>query len=139
MLGIIGSDRKVFPPYWVKGMLQIAHYKEILAHKVFLAFNATYGEGNWVWTQNGAPCHTSRATQKYLQRKLGSNRFWSKLWSPNSPNLNLLDYYIWSTVEREAYGNYHSSVAALRASVEEAWKNISANTQVSLLQVPCQN
>ncbi len=78
MLGVVGSDGKDFLPYWIKGNLDMVQYKDLLAHKVFPALNTTNGQGNWVWTQDGVPCHTSRCTQVYLQKKLGSNGFWSK-------------------------------------------------------------
>ncbi len=133
MLSVVGSDGKIFPPYWVNGTLQSPQYKNILAHKVFLVLDSTYGVGNWVWTQDGAPCHTSMDIQQYLERKLGSNGFWSKkIWPPNSPNLNPLDYFVWSAVETKACSNYHSSVAALKQSVEEEWNNISAGTLKSV-------
>ncbi|QQP54862.1 Transposable element tcb1 transposase, partial [Caligus rogercresseyi] len=50
---------------------------------------ATYGHNGYIWTQDGAPAHTSKAIQKYLENKLGSKGFWSKeMWPPSSPNLN---------------------------------------------------
>ncbi len=128
MLGVVGSDGKAFPPYWTKGILETKQYKNLIAHKVFPALDPTYGVGNWIWTQDGAPCHMSKATQRYLERRLESEGFWSKeCWPPNSPNLNPLDFYVWGAVESKACATYHSSVDALKASVEEKWANMSAD------------
>ncbi len=89
MLDVAGLDGKAFSQYWIQGNLDTVQYKHLLTHKVFPALNATYGQGNWVWTQDGVPCHTSRCTQAYLQKKLESNGFWSKsIWPANLPNLN---------------------------------------------------
>lgn len=129
MLGIVGSDGKAFPPVWIQETLSTPQYKSILSRKVFPILNATYGVGNWVWTQDGAPCHTSNATQKYLEAKLGSKGFWSKeLWPPNSPNLNPLDYYVWSAIERKACRTYHKNVGELKASVEAEWASMDEAT-----------
>ena len=129
MLGVVGSDGKAFPPYWVDGTMDAAKYKKFLAYKVFPALDATYGCDGWIWTQDGAPAHTSKAIQSYLVRRLGSRGFWSKTeWPPNSPNLNPLDFFIWGAVERTACATYHSSVAELKKSVEEHWAKMPSAT-----------
>ncbi len=83
MMGIIGSDRKAFPPIWIKDTLDTTQDKYILSGKVLPMLNSMYGAGNFVWAQDGVPAHTSKATQKYLETKLGSGGFWSKeMWPP---------------------------------------------------------
>ncbi len=72
MLGIIMSDGKMLPLIWYEGTMDMTKYKNILARKVFLVLDATYGCGGYVWTQDGAPCHTSRITQYHIERRLGS-------------------------------------------------------------------
>ena len=95
MLGIIGSDRKAFPPIWIKDTLDTTQDKYILSGKVLPMLNSMYGAGNFVWAQDGVPAHTSKATQKYLETKLGSGGFWSKkMWPPSSQNLNPLEYHV---------------------------------------------
>ncbi len=91
MLSIVGANGQMFPPFWTKGTTSSTQYKSLLVHKVFPALDKAYGIGNCCWTQDGAPCHTSNSTQKYIKYKLGSKGFWSKyIWPPNSPNLGLL-------------------------------------------------
>ncbi|XP_059096131.1 uncharacterized protein LOC131890740 [Tigriopus californicus] len=90
MLGAVGSDGKAFLATWVKGTVDTAKYKNLLANNVFPALNRTYGIGKWTWTQDGAPAYTSKA---YISIMLGSKGFWPKeLWPPKSPNLNPLDF-----------------------------------------------
>ncbi len=127
MLGYIRSDGKAFPPVPIQGTLGTANYKRVLAHKVFPTLDATYGPGGWTWIQDGASCQTSKKTQAYILQCVGSGGFWSKvLWPPNFPNLNPLDFHIWSTAERVACAHHHSSVANLEKSVEEHWAKMSA-------------
>ncbi len=78
MLGVVGSDGKVFPPFRTNRTVDTVQYKYLLSHKVFPALNSTYGSRNWCWIQDGAPSHTSKATQEYIAGKLGSKGFWSK-------------------------------------------------------------
>ncbi|QQP55556.1 Putative transposable element [Caligus rogercresseyi] len=132
MLGVVGSDGKTIPPIWIKGNLNASMYKHILAHQVFPALDATYGQGNWVWTQDGAPSHTSDAVQKYIISKLSSKGFWSKeMWPPSSPNLNPLDYFVWTHVEQRACATSHPNVDALKASVNKVWAAMNTNDIVN--------
>ena len=126
MLGIVCSDGKALPSIWIKGNLNGKQYKQILGRKVFPALNSTYGHGQWVWQQDGAPCHTSNDVQKYLMSKLVSEGFWPKdFWPPSLPNLNPLDYHVWMLIEDKACANAHSSVDDLKKSVEAVWNSLS--------------
>ena len=126
MLGVICSDGKALPPVWIKGNMDGPMYKNILSRKVFPVLDATYGKGGYVWTQDGASCHTSNVVQKYLKRRLGSKGFWSKeIWPPNSPNLNPLDFSVWAHVESRACHDPHPNVDSLKAAVNLQWSNLS--------------
>lgn len=48
--------------------------------------------------------------------------FWSKeFWPPNSPDLNPLDYYVWSVIERVTNKSRHPNVTSLRTAIEAAF------------------
>ena len=48
----------------------------------------------YIFQQDGAPAHTARATQNWLQTNFPD--FTAKdLWPPNSPDLSPLDYHVW--------------------------------------------
>ena len=52
---------------------------------------------NFVFQQNGAPAHSSRLAQEWIERH--SPEFVKKdQWPPNSPDLNLLDYHVWGAM-----------------------------------------
>uniref|UniRef100_A0A914D715 Transposase n=1 Tax=Acrobeloides nanus TaxID=290746 RepID=A0A914D715_9BILA len=42
----------------------------------------------------------------------------------NSPDLNVLDYSLWSILEAEACSKPHQSIDALKKSLVKAWNNI---------------
>ncbi len=125
LFGFVGSDGKIFPPVWVRTPMDSVQYKAILVRKVFPILDATYGKGNYIWTQDGASCHTSNLILNYLRNRLGSSGYWSKgIWPPNSCNLNPLDFSIWNQVEMEACKVSHNSKESLKAAVEEAWNSM---------------
>jgi len=63
--------------------------------------------------QDGAPCHTTRQNMKFLKKTFGCrfmSRFSAKYgglidWPPNSPDLSVLDFSIWSLVKQYVYAS----------------------------------
>ena len=52
-------------------------------------------------------------------------RFWSKeLWPPSSPDLNRMDFSVWSMLETEACRSPHTTVESLKVSLVKAWAKI---------------
>uniref|UniRef100_A0A914DXP3 DDE-1 domain-containing protein n=1 Tax=Acrobeloides nanus TaxID=290746 RepID=A0A914DXP3_9BILA len=45
-------------------------------------------------------------------------------WAPNSPDLNVMDYSIWSILEAEACSKPHQSIDGLKKSLVKAWNKI---------------
>ncbi len=126
--GFVGSDGKAFPGVWIKGNLDAAGYKSILIRKVIPILDATYGAGNYIWTQDGASVHTANSVLKYLESKLRSRGFWSKgIWPPNSCNLNPLDYSVWDNVDKKANNIYHPNITSMKTAVEREWNSMDAS------------
>jgi len=57
-----------------------------------------------VFQQDGAPAHRARDTVAFLEREM-PDFIPSTLWPPNSPDLNPVDYSIWSVLQV-----YHSGI-----------------------------
>jgi len=53
---------------------------------------------------------------KRVARCFGQKKFWLS----NSPDLNSLDYYVWSVVERVTNKSRHPNVTSLRTAIEAA-------------------
>jgi len=74
-----------------------------------------------------APAHMSHLVQNWLSDNI--DMFWSKeFWPPNSPDLNLLDYYVLSVVESVTNKSKHLNVTSLRAAIEAAFADIDSVT-----------
>ena len=75
--------------------------------------------------QDGATCHTAKSTLAYLKSLFG-NRIISGNrsgvpdfpWSPNSPDLNPLDFFLWGYCKDSVYKNSPGTLDELKAEVE---------------------
>uniref|UniRef100_A0A914E9X0 Uncharacterized protein n=1 Tax=Acrobeloides nanus TaxID=290746 RepID=A0A914E9X0_9BILA len=80
--------------------------------------------------QVGAPSHKAEETPnlirdnvpEFIEVDISPQRDNGE-WPPNSPDLNVMDYSIWSILE--ACSKLHQSIDALKKSLTKAWNNIS--------------
>lgn len=94
MLGVVGSDGSRMDPVWFPQGYRLTgrDYVEVLEKNVKPFIESVVGNAPYVFQQDGAPAHTSKVAQEWLNANL---RFWDKnLWPPQSPDLNPLDYAI---------------------------------------------
>lgn len=76
-------------------------YLNILKNVIKPWIDANYLEGGYVWQQDSASLHKSRAMQIWCSEHFEG--FWP--WTmrpPSSPDLLPLDYAVWGEVERKA-------------------------------------
>ena len=112
----------IFVPQGVK--IDAKTYIESILVPMTSAAKEHFGDRPWTFQQDGASSHTAKTTQLWCKQHLP--RFWSKeILPPSSPDLNVLDFCLWSVLESEACAKQHSSVEMLRASLTRAWDNIS--------------
>jgi hypothetical protein len=127
MFGLIGSDGKKMPAHFFPAGTKVnsEEYIHVLETVVKPWIQRNYGlKGDYVLQQDGAPCHTSKRTQKWLADN--GVKFWPKeIWPPNSPDLNPLDFSVWAYVARKACRQPHSNIESLQASVRSAWRTMS--------------
>ena len=77
-------------------------------------YNQVAGCRPWMRQQDSAPAHKSKETQAWLQKECYDFVPFSH-WSPSSPDLNPLDYFVWSYVENMTSHNTKASlIAAIR-------------------------
>ena len=51
-----------------------------------------------------------------------------EFWPPSSPDLNPMDFSIWSILEKKACASSHSNAKALKRSLEKEWEKILQST-----------
>ena len=77
----------------------------------------------WVWQQDLAPAHKSKETQAWLQKEC-YDFVPCPHWSPSSPNLNLLDYFVWSYVENITNMTSHNTKASLITTIRQVFTKL---------------
>ena len=125
VLGIVASDGKKCPIIFIDQDVRINSeiYQGLLEETFLPWLRENYGPGEYVFQQDGATCHTSRSTAAFLERE--GVEFWDKtMWPPASPDLNPLDYAIWSRLVRKVNSVRHTSKANLKIAIEEAWEEM---------------
>ena len=77
----------------------------------------------WVWQQDSALAHKSKETQAWLQKECYDFVPFSH-WPPSSPDLNPLDYFIWSYVENINNMTSHNTKASLVATIRRVFAEL---------------
>ena len=81
-----------------------------------------FGENQFSLQQDWAPAHGARTTIQLCELFPG---FWGKdVWPSNSPDLNPMDYSIWSILEQKLGRTRYASTEALKAALQRAWDEI---------------
>jgi hypothetical protein len=136
VFGLIASDGKAMPPFfWPKGTkVNTEEYLKVLKNVVKPWIRANYGpRKNYIFQQDGAPCHTANRTQKWLGDNLKS--FWPKeFWPPSSPDLNPLDFSVRAFVARRACKDPHPNLDSLKAAITAAWSSMTPDYIVATCQ-----
>lgn len=72
-------------------------YVQMFRQKVLPWVTKTFSN-RYIFTQNGAPAHTPRLTQKRC--KYHFSDFWDEtIWPPLGPDINPMDFAIWSILD----------------------------------------
>lgn len=86
-----------------------------------------------VFQQDGARCHTSAVTTKWLNDNIPSY-IKPKDWPPNSPDLSPIEN-LWSILSLSVYKDPEpKNVAQLKRRLQRAWKSVKADTLLTMIQ-----
>ena len=100
VFGVVSSEGHIMPPHIFEVGLKVNTkvYLDVLKSVVISWCNQVVSGRPWVWQQDSAPAHKSKETQAWLQKKSYDFVPFSHR-PPSSPNLNPLDYFVWSYAE----------------------------------------
>ena len=125
VFGAAASDGSVMDPRFIESGLKIGtkEYLDILKNSLLPWMEQKFGLDNVVLIQDSAPCHGSKATQAFLGEKVP---FFvrAKIWPSSSPDLNLLDYFLWGVLQARTNASPHSSVNSLKTCIVRATRKI---------------
>ena len=77
----------------------------------------------YVFMQDGARSHTANETVRFLNQQRYLILLQPNMWSPNSPDLNPVDYCVWSALERNVYrGIRFENTIELKEAILQEWE-----------------
>ena len=122
----VTTDGKKTPLIFIEEGVKVdtGVYMLMLDEEVVPWIEKEYSGAPVIFQQDGAPAHTSKLTQSFCDAVFP--QFWDKnMWPPSSPDLNVMDFSIWSILERRACQKNLRCVDALKVALRSAWETIS--------------
>jgi len=110
------------------------YYIEEILEKEVLPWSEEHFEEDWIFQQDSAPAHRAKRTQAWCEENF-PDFLTVKEWPPYSPDLNPMDYSVWSILESRVCTTRFSSVAALKKKLLQEWDKIT----VEELRPICEN
>jgi len=116
--------------FWYPSFLPLldALYLQFLFTYISFSLNAWYQsqvscrQYRWTLSQDGAPSHTAKNTINYLKRE-NVSFIKPQMWSPNSPDLNPVDYAVWGALQQ--HNRKFTTVDQLKQAIVEEWNKLS--------------
>ena len=118
VFGVVSSEGYIMALHIFKVGLKVNTkvYLDVLKSVVIPWCNQVAGGRPWVWQQDLALAHKSKETQAWLQKECYYFVPFSHC-PPSSPNLNPLDYFVWSYVKNITNMTSHNTKASLIATI----------------------
>ena len=103
-----------------------AYYRDELLTKHLLPAIKELSGDYFTFQQDSAPAHRARETVELLTRET-PDFITPLLWPPNSPDLNPVDYKVWSVLQERVYRSPIRDVQHLKMRLVEEWSQFSQN------------
>ena len=97
-----------------------AYYRDVLLSQHLLPSIKKMSGDCFTFQQDSAPAHRARETVELLTRET-PDFIPPTLWPPNSPDLNPVDYKVWSVLQERVYRSRIRDVDHLRERLLEEW------------------
>ena len=120
-----GAEGHIMPPHIFEVGLKVNTkvYLDVLKSVVIPLCNQVAGGRPLVWQKDSVPAHKSKKTQAWLQKECYDFVPFSN-WLPSSPNLNPLDYFVWSYHENITNMTFHNTNASLIATIRRVFAEL---------------
>ena len=125
IFGVVSSEGHIMPPHIFEVSFKVNTQVclDVLKSVVIPWCNQVAGGRPWVWQQDSGPAHKSKETKAWLQKEC-YNFVPSSHWFPSSPDLNPLDYFVWSYVENITNMTSHNTKASLIAAIRRVFAEL---------------
>ena len=100
-----------------------AYYREKLLASMIPEMDRLTGYQPYVFVQDGARSHTANETVRFLNQQQYLTLLQPNMWPSNSPDLNPVDYCVWSALERNGYrGRRFENTIELKEAILQHWE-----------------
>ncbi|GFV06713.1 DUF4817 domain-containing protein [Trichonephila clavipes] len=131
MAGVAESRVRVLMPLKIFRVERLIHVKSAVGSKTFHLHGVEIkievpAQELW-FQQDGATCHTARATIDLLKDTFGDrliSRFGPVNWPPRSRDLTPLDYFLWGYVKSLVYSNKPQTLDYLEDNIRRVIADI---------------
>jgi transposase len=114
-----------------EGGLKAAKYQEILEDFLIPDVNELLEGENWRLIQDGAPPHSAKSTQEFLEDNVPDFIRAGKF-PPNSPDLNPIDN-LWGTLLSQVQQRSWRSLEGFKRVIQQEWKSVTSAQCVKLV------
>ena len=99
------------------------YYREKLLASMIPEMDSLAGYQPYVFMQDGARSHTANETVRFLNQQRYLTLLQSNMWPPDSPDLNPVDYCVWSALEQNVYrGRRLKNTIELKEAILQEWE-----------------
>ena len=126
VFGVVSTVGHIMPPHIFAVGLKVNTkvYLDMLKSALIAWCNQVAGGRPWVWQQNPALVHKSKETQACLASEGVLRLCTLLLLPPSSPDLNPLDYFVWSYVGNITNMTSQNSKASLIAAIHRVFAEL---------------
>ncbi|EYC39473.1 hypothetical protein Y032_0655g1201 [Ancylostoma ceylanicum] len=119
-----GKTPLIFVPQGIK--INSSNYLAILKEEFYRWAQKHSGSRHFVFQQDGAPSHKAAVVQDWCRQNFPGFISFGE-WPPNSPDLNPMDYSVWSVLEAKSCSKPHQTVESLKQDLQKAWDELSSD------------
>lgn len=99
------------------------YISDILIPRVLPLSQTMFPGMEWHFQQDSAPAHAAKLTQQWCRSNLPS--FIAKEdWPSSSPDLNVMDYFVWSRLEQMVNNKNFANLSSLKRNLTAAWNQL---------------
>lgn len=110
------STKGTGPLHIVEGIMNAEKYTSVLRDCMILQVREWFANEEWVFMQDGAPCHTANVVKNYLE----SEGITVLDWPGNSPDMNPIEN-LWGILKQRLYGQTIKTKNELIREIINAW------------------